>query len=484
MYDKTSIIVAPATTLGQSAIGIIRLSGPIETDKQKQAAILQILFKVFRAKYLSSADLNTNKEREERCCLKPWTLHRGVALDSHGQEIDDVLAVYMPGPRTFTGEDCVEIHCHGSRVILETVLEACLNAGARMALPGEFSYRAFMNGRIDLAQAEAVSELVSASSVQGARLAKAKLDGAFGQRIALLKEKLLSLKAKLCVVLDFSLELSGDELDNVSEAEIKQNIAELETGLKALTKAYQRARAWRDGCMVVLVGSVNAGKSSLMNAMLGRRRSLVHDIPGTTRDYIEESINLNGLNVRLVDTAGLRQTDDLVEADGVEFSRELLSQADYVLFVKDACFDLSEEEKELLLTHPDHILVLNKQDLLDTSRSIVYDACNTKIYISAKKSEGIDTLLDVLHEKLLLKMELGKSFEQNSDLAPNLRQNKLIQAALEELNLFDLDLENKMPIEILSVRIDIILDKLEEIIGKTDLDEVLEKVFGDFCIGK
>lgn len=543
MYELTSCIAAIATAPGQGGIGIIRLSGP---------GVMAVLPKVFKARYLGANSGPCPQHSlpgsipippgQGSPALKPWVLHRGWALDEQGRELDDALAVFMPGPRTFTGEDCAEIHCHGGRVLLETALLAVIKAGARHAGPGEFSYRAFINGRMDLSQAEAVAELISASSRQGIRLAKAKLDGALGQKINALKDKLHLLQAQLCLLLDFSMELSGAETDNLEADELKRGFQEVLRELRSLSKAYQRARAWREGALVVLAGPVNAGKSSLMNTILGRKRSLVGPAPGTTRDYIEENTDLEGLPVRLVDTAGLRETSDSVEAEGVDLSRELAAQADYIILLRDCSVPGTAEEAQLLDTYPNNsLLVLNKSDLLPPLLSPLLSqdkkplgqneygmpghAPSEKtgpapLCISAKSGQGVDELLQILRRNLLArfgtpaqKEEAGLSgglprhaednaFQSDadngvngddgnggrnawdSDVAPNLRQSRLIEAAEDEIENLLQDLDDAMPAELLSVRLDMAVSHLRDIVGTSGLDDVMHSIFSKFCIGK
>ena len=546
MYELNSCIAAIATAPGQGGIGIIRLSAPRsalpgQTANENEMAhdiagnidsppnnhsVMSILSRVFKARYLGQKCLNNLQADSSPCLqhhlfndavqltgnttnvepqncgnllLKPWVLHRGWVLDEGNRELDDALAVFMPGPRTFTGEDCAEIHCHGGRILLEAVLQSVLDAGARHAGPGEFSYRAFINGRMDLSQAEAVGELIAASSRQGVRLAKAKLDGALGQKINTLKDELHTLQAQLCLLLDFSLELSGAETGSVQQDELRQGFQEVLQELRSLSKAYQRARAWREGALVVLAGPVNAGKSSLMNTILGRKRSLVGPTPGTTRDYIEENIDLEGLPVRLVDTAGLRETSDSVEAEGVNLSRELAAQADFIILLRDVSVPGTPEEEQLLATYPSSLLVLNKIDLKIDLDSHLPTPDKTQLlpgepetlcgnglqplYISAHSGHGVDELLQTVRRSLLSSFD-NPAQAQESDLAPNLRQAQLIRAAEEEIENLLYDLDNALPAEILSVRLDMAVSHLQDIVGASNLDDVMQKIFTNFCIGK
>jgi tRNA modification GTPase len=280
--------------------------------------------------------------------------------DSAGNFIDDILAAWMPGPRSFTGEDVLEFQCHGGGAILRRVVEECLLRGARLAEPGEFSKRAFLNGRMDLTQAEAIMELVGAPTAVAVGLAGSKLEGLLAQRIAELRASLENLRVQLCVAVDFP----EDEVECLAPQDLQRGVSAVREAMAELAGNYDRGRCWREGALVVLAGQVNAGKSSLMNAILGVSRAIVTDIPGTTRDYLEESVQLDGLPVRLVDTAGLRASQDSVEMLGIERSRELMSRADLVLLVIDAELGPGAEDLDLADQLENLLVVANKMDLV------------------------------------------------------------------------------------------------------------------------
>ena len=281
--------------------------------------------------------------------------------DMEGNTLDDALAVFMPGPKTFTGEDVAEFQCHGGPVLLAAVLEACLCAGARLAERGEFTRRAFLNGRMDLTQAEAVAEMIAAPSKEGARLAAAKLDGVLGQRIAGLRERVEHLRAQICLAVDFP----EEEVECLPQEGFLAAIADVKAAVASLLAGFERTRCWREGVTVALAGPVNAGKSSLMNALLGRQRAVVTEYPGTTRDFLEEPIQLAGLPVRLVDTAGLRETDNPAEAQGIQLGRSMIESADVVLLMVDGAEGATPDTWALLseLGPERTILVWNKSDL-------------------------------------------------------------------------------------------------------------------------
>jgi len=306
-------ITAIATAAGPGAVGIVRLSGP-----QAQA----LAHGLFRSPHPGFSG------------LRPRQLHHGSLVDAAGRVLDEVLAASMPGPGSFTGEDVVEFFCHGGPAVLRAVLEELLARGARLATPGEFTLRAFLNGRLDLTQAEAVAEMIAAPTRAALHLAQLKLSGALSRRIAALREVLESLRARLCLAVDFP----DEDVECLPLPQLRQEALSAAGDVERLLAGVERARAWREGVLAVLAGRVNAGKSSLLNALVGRRRALVSATPGTTRDYLEEQLDLSGLLVRLVDTAGLRgpagpggEPIDPVESEGQDLSREFMGRAEAVL---------------------------------------------------------------------------------------------------------------------------------------------------------
>ncbi len=479
-------IAAIATPPGHGGVGIIRISGP------DSHAILGRLFLPASPRFSG---------------FRPWTLHRGRVCDATGAPLDDVLAVAMPGPRTFTGEDVAEIHCHGGPAVLAAVLEAACAHGARLAGRGEFTRRAFLNGRMDLTQAEAVAEMIAAPARGGLRLAQARLQGLLGTRVAELRARLLDLRAQVCVAVDFP----EDEVDCLAPDVFVAECGAVAAGVRGLLAAHERGRCWQEGALVVLAGHVNAGKSSLMNALLGRRRAIVTDMPGTTRDFIEEPVQLAGLPVRLVDTAGLRDTGDIVEQEGVRISRDLVAQADLVLLVVDAATGLGHAERELLRQVRDQhvgaaystsmLVVLNKTDLAEFTEGgdITEGAAAVQwpsevegcpcVAVSALRGQGVDELAAAARAMVLARLGApdmtGAGGEPESgDLAPNLRQAQVLRRALDELEALAADVRAGVPYDLCSVRLDGACTVLSEITGETTPAEVLEHIFSSFCIGK
>ncbi|MDR1491080.1 MAG: tRNA modification GTPase, partial [Desulfovibrio sp.] len=373
--NRSDTIVAIATPPGLGAIAVLRLSGP---------KVQEILRRIFLPAKTASRKSPAGGD-PDAFAFFPRLLHHGYALDETGRRLDEVLAVYMPGPASATGEDAGEIHCHGGPGVTGALLEAVVNAGARPAKPGEFTLRAFLNGRMDLTQAEAVAELVDAKTPSGARLAAAKLGGSLGREIQKIRETLDAMRVQCILALDFP----EEEAELLSPAVFAQTLDICRHSLQRLLNAYTRARFWREGASVVLCGRVNAGKSSLLNALLCRERAIVSEEAGTTRDYIEENINTGGLALRLADTAGLRNLEDgeierpgtegqnggddkiaRVESEGIRRTHELARAADLIIYLKDARDGLMPEEADFFLRHGDKlkqgkiIATLNKSDLI------------------------------------------------------------------------------------------------------------------------
>ncbi|QGY38803.1 tRNA uridine-5-carboxymethylaminomethyl(34) synthesis GTPase MnmE [Pseudodesulfovibrio cashew] len=453
-------IAAIATPPGDGGVGIVRISGPNSRI---------IASAVFRPAASTFAD------------FKPYRLHYGHVLDAQGRELDDVLAAFMPGPNSYTGEDVVEINCHGGRAVLAAVLEEILDRGARLAERGEFTYRAFMHGRIDLSQAEAVAEMIHAPTKAAMHLAQVKLSGVLGETIQRLRQRLEGLRAQLVVAVDFP----EDELECLPPEEMVAVCSSVRGEIEGLLAAVDRTRAWREGALVVLAGRVNAGKSSLMNALLGRNRAIVTDQPGTTRDYLEESINLGGLNIRLADTAGIRQTEDAVEAAGLEMGRELMDRADLVLLLADASEPFSEDVLTTAagLDPARTLVVLNKADLpgfAEAHGAPLADMGMEAVTVSAKTGNGVDRLCERIRDRVLG----GAGQPDPDEIAPNARQAKVLAEAGEELLLLEEDAMADIPYDLLSVRLETACDSLANITGEITSNEILNTIFDGFCIGK
>lgn len=470
MNEKThDTIAAVATGCGVGGIGIVRISGP-------QAK--EILSQMFLP--LSSRFVN----------FRPWVLHRGRILDANNEPLDDVLAVYMPGPRTFTGEDVAEIQCHGGHFLVQAVLESVIGRGARPAERGEFSRRAFVNGRMDLSQAEAVAEMIAAPSREALRYGLNRLDGLLGQRVQALREELDVLRAQVCLAVDFPEEEVPELKADVFCAQVDGVIQ----SVRRLLAGSRRAGLMQHGARVVLAGAVNAGKSSLLNALLGRNRALVTDVPGTTRDFLEETCVIDGLPVCLTDTAGLRHASEAVERLGVARSREKLTDADAIVLVLDGaqlggagaaavqCPDPAAREVLETAGNLPLLAVWNKSDLGTPEtfppRWLGARECYA---VSALRGDGIDMLAQRLRALLLAD---GCGMVPEEGLAPNARQALALEDALHELVALRADVNAGQSYDCCAVRLDLAAEHLGQVIGISSPAQILDTVFAQFCIGK
>ncbi len=458
-----STIAAIATAQGVGGIGIIRISGPGSRG---------ILDRVFRPSSSRFTD------------YIPWKLHHGHVVDARERILDEVLAVFMPGPSSFTGEDVAELHCHGGSALLAAILDEVL-VYARPADRGEFSRRAFLNGRIDLSQAEAVAELISAPSREGMRLAVGKLDGILGRRVRALRESLEALRAQICLGVDFP----DDEVDAVDRESFLQGARDVRQNIMRLLASVERTRCWREGIRVALAGPVNAGKSSLMNAFLGFERAIVTPVPGTTRDFLEETVNLAGLPVRLVDTAGMRATRDLVELSGIRLGLDRIKEADIVLLIVDGVNGFSADLVALSKScaGKTNIIVWNKKDIAPPPPSFIQGTgiwatlpSSCRCAVSAKTGQGIEDVADAIR-RLSLQDKDGSFADE---VAPNARQAHALETAANSLSELQADVENELPYELCSVRLEEAARALGSVIGLDTADDVLNRIFSTFCIGK
>ncbi|MFW5490113.1 MAG: tRNA uridine-5-carboxymethylaminomethyl(34) synthesis GTPase MnmE [Desulfovibrio sp.] len=463
-HDDT--IAAIATPPGRGGVGIIRISGPLA----RQAG-----HGMFRSVSPNFKDFD------------PYRLHYGHLHAADGTLLDEAMVVYMPAPNSFTGDDVLEMHCHGSPAVLRLVLESLFSAGIRPAGPGEFTYRAFMNGRMDLSRAEAVAELIDAPTSGAAMAAAERLEGTLGRQVAAMRESLSDLRAQLCLAVDFP----EDDVECLPLDDFADQIASVRREIQTLVQAFARTRLQREGALVVLAGRVNAGKSSLLNALIGRDRAIVTDVPGTTRDFIEEQVDLAGMAVRLVDTAGLRRADDAVEAEGVRRSLSLLADADLILLVIDAAAPLSDEDIDLYCSHgPEKVLaVCNKMDRTDLPEASCENiekkltkaagGPSRMVRISAETGAGLDAL-----EGKIAAMLGTEAKEQDTRVVPNARQSQILERALSELEELSNDIGAELPYDILGVRLESATAILEEITGEIAPQDVLDRIFSRFCIGK
>lgn len=457
-------IAAIATPPGRGGVGVIRLSGP---DSRPLAERL----------FVAAKPTFTG--------FKPYRLHHGHLRAPSGRVLDEAMAAFMPGPGSYTGEDTVEFYCHGAPVVLGAVLGALLELGARTAGPGEFTKRAFLNGRMDLSQAEAVAELIAARAATEADLALNRLGGAMGRQAAALGLALDKLRAGVCLAVDFP----EEEVECLSPEDFAAGVLDILARIEALDAAHRRARPFREGVRAVLFGRVNAGKSSLFNALLGRDRALVADRPGTTRDFLEETIDLDGVAVTLTDTAGLRPTDDAVEQAGKDLGLGLARTARIGLYVVDGsvpCPAAPDPEAQAVLAALPRqrvLAVVTKADLPpaepDPEAGLRAQGLAT-VRICAPTGQGLATLLGAMRRRIL-----DEAGPPDLDLpAPSEREAGDLAAAREELAALLADLRAGVPYDLLGVRLETVGALLAGLTGKTTPEDVLAAVFDRFCIGK
>lgn len=443
-------IVAIATAQGEGAIGIVRLSGP------RAVEISNDCFK-------GSIPLNQ---------VKPRTLTFGRFV-SFGQDLDEVLASVMYGPHSYTGQDTVEFNCHGGPLLLRRVVETLVSFGARIALPGEFTKRAFLNGKLDLSQAQAVADMISAPSDLSLQSAFFQLRGGLKLRFESMADRLRQVAMLLEAGLDFSEDVEID-LDAVREV-IQDTVDET----SQLIDSYQHGKLIREGILVALIGRPNVGKSSLMNRLLNEERSIVTEIPGTTRDTIEESIDLEGLKATLVDTAGIRQTDDPVEREGTRRSQSYLNRANIVLVIVDGSIPPTPDDLTILedSTTVSKLLVLNKSDLGVHPQWDSFSSTDS-VSLSALDGSGIDKLRQTIRDLVLGHEQVF------TEIITHERQMIALRQGLDGLTHALESLELGNPGELIAMDIRIVLDALSDIIGETTADDVLDSIFRNFCIGK
>lgn len=447
-------IVALATPPGRGGVGIVRLSGPLS---------LQLAEKFLQRQ------------------PKPRFAHYGPFYDSDQQVIDEGIAIYFPGPHSFTGEDVLEFQGHGGPVLLDRLVAQLIKAGARLAQPGEFSQRAFLNDKLDLAQAEALADLIEATSKQAADNALRSLQGAFSTRIDTLVERLIHLRMYVEAAIDFP----EEEIDFVTDGYVSQQLAQLLEDLEVIGQEAKQGCLMREGMNVVLAGRPNAGKSSLLNLLAGHDRALVTDIAGTTRDVLKEHIHLDGMPLHIIDTAGLRETDDRVEQLGVERAWSEIEKADRILLLVDsqttASFDPEEIWPEFVrrLPHPERLtLVRNKIDLSGEESTSSLSTTPPVIRISAKQQQGVDKLREHL------KAVMGFQSTTESGFSARRRHLDALNRAEVILQQGQQQLEGLGAGELLAEDLRSAQEALGEITGRFTADDLLGKIFGEFCIGK
>jgi tRNA modification GTPase len=486
----TETIAAISTPPGRGGIGIVRLSGPQAVEIAVQLVRLRGPLEDARARLADVLDVKREdaKRGDETARVEG---RRDEATREETGRIDEALVTYFAAPRSYTAEDLVEIAAHGSPVVLEMLLRRALELGARLAEPGEFTQRAFLSGRLDLTQAEAVRDLIDAQTLTQARQAAGQMGGALSRRVAPVKQALVELAALLEAGIDFA----EDDVDVTPQQEIARRIAELTPPLTALEASFARGRIVHDGLTLAIVGRPNVGKSSLFNRLVERDRAIVTAMPGTTRDLVTERISIGGIPIELVDTAGLREGREEVEQLGIARSREALADAALVLIVLDATEPLNDEEHRLLAAVEGRpaIVAVNKSDLLESSNlesarsedglpaALAQDAALsglTALPTSALTGEGIA----VLREKILALATGGAAAEPG--MLTNLRQHLAVSAALAALDDAAHANSGGIPHEMILLDLYRALWALDSLTGPTTPDDILNLIFSTFCIGK
>jgi len=449
-------IAAISTPLGEGAIGIVRLSG---TDS---FAIAQ---KIFKGK-----DLNK---------VASHTLNYGHIIDPlTGKVMDEVMVGAMKSPKTFTREDIIEINTHGGIAVTNEILQLAIREGARLAEPGEFTKRAFLNGRVDLTQAEAVMDIIRAKTDKAMNIAVKQLDGSLSDLINNTRQEILNTLAQVEVNIDYP---EYDDVEEATTAVIREKTMEFEQLLTNLLRTARRGKILREGISTAIIGRPNVGKSSLLNNLLREDKAIVTDIAGTTRDVIEEYVNINGVPLKLIDTAGIRETDDIVEQIGVERSKKALKEADLVLLVINASESLTAQDRQLLEISQDtnRIILLNKTDLPEAIETV--ELPEDVIRISVLKNQNIDKIEERINN---LFFENAGLVEQDATYLSNARHISLIEKAVESLQAVNEGLELGMPVDLLQVDLTRTWEILGEITGDAAPDELITQLFSQFCLGK
>jgi len=456
-------IAAISTPYGTGGIGIIRISGP---------EAFSVAEKIFRGR---------RKISETR---SHSVVHGRIVDPADGQMVDEVLLVKMDAPGTFTGEDTIEINCHGGIVVLRRVLSLVLRYGARAACPGEFTKRAFINGRMDLAQAEAVIDLINSKTDEGSRAAAAQLQGRLSEKIRGARRKMIELIARI----EAAIEYPEEDIEEITGEAVRNGIKEVREELRKTAQSFTRGRLLRDGLTAAIIGKPNAGKSSLLNALVGSSRAIVTDIPGTTRDIIEEYVNIKGIPVRFLDTAGIRSTDDPVEAIGVEKARTAAAEAELVIIVLDAQTGITDEDREIMKTSLSKktIVMINKTDVAD-DRMVedMKEQIRTYGDIPVVVASMVDgTGMDDLADRIESLAAGGEISANNEVLLTNARHRQLIEDAVLGLDSAESAYKGGMPLDLVTIDIRDAAEALGRITGESVSEDVVNEIFSRFCVGK
>ncbi|MCF8001514.1 MAG: tRNA uridine-5-carboxymethylaminomethyl(34) synthesis GTPase MnmE [Halanaerobiales bacterium] len=459
---KEDTIAAIATPFGTSGTGKVRISGP---------DAINIGSKIFEAS--SGIDI---KEADSH------TAHHGyVENPKSGKTVDEVLAIVMIKPRSFTGENVLEFDCHGGMVPLEAVLELTLEYGARMAEPGEFSRRAFMNGKLDMAQAEAIIDVINSKTEKSLNIAMEQLKGGLSDKVNNVKDDVMELLAHLEASIDFP----EDEIEGFNSNQLEERLKKIKEPIQKLIKTAKQGKLYQEGIKTVIVGKPNVGKSSLLNYLLQENRAIVTDVPGTTRDVIEEYINLDGIPLKVIDTAGVRESEDVVEKIGVEKTRESLKKADLVLMMLDVSQGLTKEDKQVynLIKGQPTIVVVNKTDLdknIDIEELEEQFKEHPLLWTSVKEEKGMEELKNTILEEIF-----HEQINVDSDvMVTKVRHREALNKAYQSIEKVEQSLKDGMPYDFLTIDLKDVLFYLGSITGETVTDDIIDQIFSDFCLGK
>lgn len=469
LYDDSDTIAAISTPIGEGGIGIVRISGDQSLD---------LLSKIFEP-----ANKDIKKNNKDQLLIPSRVLTYGKIYDKKRNLIDEVLVSYMKSPTTYTGEETVEINCHGGIIPLRNILNTVVSLGARPAERGEFTKRAFLNGKLDLTQAEAVMDLISAKTDTSFNVAMTQMQGRLSEHIRLIRSYFVDLLVQITVNIDYP----DEDIEELTYSNILESLHKIELSLKELSASSERGRILREGLRVAIVGKPNVGKSSILNALLYEDRAIVTDVPGTTRDIIEETIDVRGIPVVITDTAGIRDTDDLVEKIGVEKSKLSIESSDLIFFVLDAARVIDEEDERIFshIRDKNHIILINKNDVDNkaiSSNEVKKHFGEDAIEISAIRDGSIQEI-ETLIEDYVNSKSSGFAASQNF-MITNARHKKLIDDSILAVSDAITSTEAFEPLEILEIDVNHAYELLGEIIGETTAGDIIDKVFERFCLGK
>ena len=457
-----STIAAISTATGNGGIGIVRMSGKNS---------FEILNKIF---------IPINKNDNE---IKGYSMKFGYIVDPKTNEkIDEVLVSYFVGPKSYTTENMCEINSHGGIIVEKKILQLCLENGADLSEPGEFTKRAFLGGRIDLAQAESVIDLINSKSENEAKASINQLEGILSKKIHSIREKLLDVMSDIEANIDYP----EYDIEEITNKKINEVLKDIKTDLTNLSKSFESGKILKDGVKTIILGKPNAGKSSLLNSILKEERAIVSEYAGTTRDTIEEFVNIRGIPLKLIDTAGIRKTEDKIEEIGVKRALKISEEADLIIAIFDGSKELDEEDLEILniIKNKKAIVILNKKDIGDlhfeNKESFIKDLNNNIIKISAKTGEGIEDLFSII-EKMFKNDEIKMN---DGIIITNIRHKNQIDKALISVNEAIESSESGMPIDIVSIPIKQILSDLSAITGEDVSEDIINEIFSKFCLGK